>query len=493
MRGILLTLLLLPVALAAPGSARAAVSLQKVADFDSPLYVAAAPEDYHRLYVVEQSGTVRVVKDGAKLAAPFLQLTDLASNGERGLLSIAFPPDFQRSRFVYAYYNRANGNVRVDQFRATNPDHVDAGYQRTVLEIGHQAAPNHNGGTARFGPDGFLYLAPGDGGSGQSANAQNRASLLGKMLRIRPHAGGGYGIPPGNPFAGQAGGRAEIWAYGFRNPFRFSFDRATGDLAIGDVGESTTEEIDFAPAASGRGRGVNYGWNVCEGSSTTGTKDMACPLGARPVIDKFASDGWHAITGGVVVRDRSLPSLYGRYLYGDTYLNGLRSALLRLPRAADDRPAGLSVSSLAGIGEDTAGCVYVASLTGPVFRVVENTNSVPCPDRVRPRLKVRVKRRQRVLRRRRAIAYARCSERSRVHMTGRLRIGHRSYRLRGYRRSAAAHRRVRLRVRLTRRARRALRRALRHHRRARVRVFLRARDRAGNRSRLVRRTVRVRR
>src|SRR5215210_2565433 len=142
-------------ALAGPGSADAAVGLQKVGDFDAPLYVTAAPEDYHRLYVVEKSGTVRVVKDGVKLATPFLRLTDIASSGERGLLSIAFPPNFHSSRFVYAYYNRGNGNVRVDQLRATNPDQVDAGYRRPVIEISHQAASNHNGGTARFGPGGY--------------------------------------------------------------------------------------------------------------------------------------------------------------------------------------------------------------------------------------------------------------------------------------------------------------------------------------------------
>src|SRR3954454_6354713 len=227
MRRILLTALLLAAAATAGSApASAAVGLQGVANFDQPLFVTAAPEDYHRLYVVEKSGTVRVVKDGVALATPFLQLTDIASDDERGLLSIAFPPDFERSRLVYAYYNRANGNIRVDQFRAGDPDHVDPGSQRAVIEIGHQAAGNHNGGTARFGPDGFLYLATGDGGSGQSGNAQNLASLLGKVLRIRPLVGGGYAIPPGNPFSGQAGRRAEIWAYGLVAALPLSFSPA---------------------------------------------------------------------------------------------------------------------------------------------------------------------------------------------------------------------------------------------------------------------------
>jgi glucose/arabinose dehydrogenase len=480
-------------ACAAPASA--GVGLRKVGDFDQPIYVTGAPNDYSRLYVVERGGDVRVVRGGAIQPTPFLSIPGVPTNSERGLLSIAFPPNFQTSRFVYAYYNVGNGNVRVDQFRASSPDRVDAGYERSVIEIPHQNAPNHDGGTVRFGPDGDMWLAPGDGGGGQMGNGQSTNVLLGKVLRIRPKAGGGYTIPPDNPFVGRPG-RDEIWAYGLRNPFRFSFDRANGDLTIGDVGEGTTEEIDFAPTSRGRGRGANFGWSVCEGSFLTDSTTQPCGTGTKPVIDQFHEDGWAAIIGGVVVRDPSLPSLYGRYLYGDNVQDALHLATLRFPKAAD-LALGLHVPGLAAISEDAAGCVYASSVSGgQVYRVVESSSAVPCPkpaDMVPPRLKVRVAKRQRVRKNRGAIGYARCSETCRVSMSGMVKIGRRSYKLRKTTKRAGAHKRIKLRVRLSKRASRAIRRALRRHRRAKVKIGLRARDGAHNRSVLFHRTVRVRR
>ncbi len=494
-----LALLIVIAVLAWAAPASAGVGLHKVGDFQNPIYVTGAPGDYSRLYVVERGGSVRVVRGGAALPTPFLQLPDVPTDSERGLLSIAFPPDFQTSRYVYAYYNVGNGNVRVDQFRASSPDRVDPGSQHNVIEIPHMNAPNHDGGTVLFGPDGLMYLAPGDGGSGQQDNGQSTDALLGKVLRIRPRAGGGYDIPSGNPFVGGAG-RDEIWSFGLRNPFRFSFDRLTGDLTIGDVGEGTTEEIDFAPAP-GRGRGANFGWAPCEGSFAQGSKSTPCGTGIRPVIDHFHDDGWFAIIGGVVVRDPSLPSLYGRYLYGDNAHDTLHIATLRLPRA-QDAGTGLHVPGLAAISEDTAGCVYASSVSGgEVYRIVENSSSVPCPrppqavvtDGVPPRLKVRVPARQRVRKLHGAIGYARCSETCRVSMSGTVRIGRRSYKLRKTTKPVAAHKRIKLRVRLTKRASRAIRRALKRKRRAKVKIGLRARDGAGNRSVLFRRSVRVRR
>jgi len=489
-----LVLPLLLVAIAA-GPAEAAVGLQKVGDFEAPVYVTAAPGDYSRLYVAERAGTVRVVRNGVKLPGAFADLRSVVDDsGERGLLSIAFPPDFHSSRLLYAYYNDVEGDIHVDELRAASADRGDAAYRRTTIEILHREAPNHNGGTARFGPDGMLYLAPGDGGSGQSANAQSLSSLLGKVLRINPVPGGGYRVPDGNPYG------TAVWARGLRNPFRFSIDRLTGDLVIGDVGAGATEEIDFAPGSQARGRGWDYGWPACEGSFTQGSMSEPCPGSSeKPVIDHFQPD-WSTINAGVVVRDPSLPSLWGRFVYGDTYGGQLWSALLRRPRAADDRALPFGLPRVAGFGEDAAGCVYAASLDGGVYRFVETSTSVPCPkppaaavsDRVPPRLRVRVPRRQRVGRRRGAIAYARCNEACTVSMSGRLRIDKRSYRLRKARRRAAANRRIRLRARLTRRASRALRRALRRRRRARVRVALRARDSLGNPSRLYTRRVRVR-
>jgi glucose/arabinose dehydrogenase len=494
--------LVLALLLLAAAPAQAAPRLEKVGDFDQPVFAVGAPGDYSRLYVVERTGTVRVVRGGRISPTPFLTLPDVSSTGERGLLSLAFPFDFQTSRLVYAYYTLGNGNVRVDQFRAGSPDRVDPGSQRKVIELGHQAAPNHNGGTVAFGPDGYLWLAPGDGGGGQSGNAQSLNSPLGKVLRIRPLAGGGYTVPADNPFVGRPG-LDEIWSYGLRNPFRFSFDRGTGDLVIGDVGQSTTEEIDYAPTGTGRGRGTNFGWNPCEGSFVQGSESAPCPIGTRPVIDQFHHDGWLAIVGGVVVRDPSLPSFWGRYLYGDNDQPVLHLAALALPRAHDGS-TGLRVSLLAGISEDTAGCVYASSLEGPVYRIVENSTAVPCPKpapgagrpgagRIPLRISVRVPKRQRVRKLRGAIGYARCSEACTVSMSGRLRIGRRSYKLRKAAKRGAAHRRLKLRVKLTKRASRALRRALRRHRRARVDVALRARNSAGSRSALVHRRVRVRR
>jgi glucose/arabinose dehydrogenase len=487
---------LLPViaCLVAAAPAGAAVRLQKVGDFDAPLYVAAAPGDYGRLYVVERAGTIRVVRDGVKLATPFADLrASVSDDGERGLLSIAFAPDFATSRLLYAYFTDNEGDIRLDQLRAASGDLADPGYRRQTIEIPHPGASNHNGGTVRFGPDGYLWLATGDGAVGE--NASNTSSLLGKVLRIaaRP-AADGHAVPAGNPFGN------EVWSYGLRNPFRFSFDRLTGDLLIGDVGQSTTEEIDLARSSSGRGRGADFGWPDCEGSYQTGSTTSACTTGVLPIIDQFQNDGWTTINGGVVVRDPSLPSLYGRYLYGDTNSGMLHSAR---PDGTDDRPLGFSLPGVAGITEDAAGCVYGASLNGGVYRFVETSTAVPCrpapgvtappPDRTPPSLRTWVKRRQRVLHNRGVIAYARSSERGTVALAGRLRIGRRSYWLRYTRRAAAAATRVRLKARLTRRARRGLRRALARHRRARVRVALRARDAAGNRSRLVRARVRARR
>jgi glucose/arabinose dehydrogenase len=496
----LVILVLLALGLTA-APAQAAVRLDKVGDFDQPVYVAGAPGDYGRLYVVEKSGTIRVVRGRTKLATPFVDLTGLVSDvSERGLLSVAFRPDFQRSRLLYVYYNETDGDVRVDELRASSPDRADAGYRRKVIEVDHPSPTNHNGGTAMFGRDGFLYLAPGDGGSGESANAQDLNLLLGKVLRIDPIPGGGYRIPPGNPFAGATAGRDEIWSYGLRNPFRFTVDRGTGDLAIADVGQGTTEEIDYAPAAAGAGRAANFGWDTCEGSFLTGSETAPCTFGTRPVIDRFASDGWHSIVAGYVVRDPSLPSLRGRLLYGDVSLGEVHSALPRLPKAQDSRHL-LDLPAVTSFGLDAAGCIYATSLDGPLYRLVETSTAVPCPappavrvpDRTPPGLRTRVPRRQRVLRRRGVIAYARSTELGTVALAATLRIGRRSYRLRYTRRRAAPGVRVRLAARLTRRGYRALRRALRRHRRARVRVALRARDAVGNRSPLSRRSVRVRR
>lgn len=530
-RRFLLIGMLLLAAAVLPASAGAEVGLQKVGDFSAPVQALGAPGDGERLYVVEQGGTIQVVKGGT--ATQFADLSGVVEHaGEQGLLSMAFAPDFPSSRKLYVYYTEKGGAAnRVDELRAPTGDAVDLASRRRVISIPHTTATNHNGGQIHFGPDGFLYAAPGDGGS-NAANARDLGNLLGKVLRIDPSgtADDQYTVPPDNPFVDQAGARGEIWASGLRNPFRFSFDRLTGDLVLGDVGEGTTEEIDFLPRAGGLGRGADFGWNVCEGSFAVGSKTTPCGLGGSvlPVLDKFRTDGYRSIVPGFVVRDPSLPSLYGRLVYGDYFVPRLQTAVLADGGASDDRQVGpqVEVPNLTGFGEDAGGCVYASSGAGPVYRLVENDARIPCAptapgalpsppvaipmapvatptapvaipggtaaDERRPTIATRVKKRQRVLRLRGAVARIRCDERCRVTAAGKLRIGKRRYALRAVTtRPVRAAKLVRVKPRLTRRATRALRRALDAGKRPRVRLVLRARDGAGNRSRRVHRTVLV--
>jgi hypothetical protein len=509
--------------LACPAVAAAEVRLQKVGGFDSPVYLTAAPGDFSRLYVVEKEGTVRVHRGGQTLPTPFIDLTpgELTAVGERGLLSLAFRPDFQTSRLLYIYYTDAEGDVRIDELRARDPDRVDSDYRRKVLEIPHPDAANHNGGTITFGPDGHLYVGPGDGGRGKAANAQDKESLLGKVLRIRPTPGGGYSVPGDNPLVGQPG-RDEIWSLGLRNPYRFTVDPVSGDLAIGDVGEATTEELNYVPRAQGGGRGANFGWNRCEGSFLTGNTTAVCDLGVLPVVDHAQSAGWRSIIAGYVVRDASLPSLAGRLVYGDFSLGQLWSARPATPKASDARRL-LDLPGVSSLSLDAGGCLYATSLHGPVYRIVERATEIPCPappsagglgggggggggggvrpggsgapapDTARPRIRTRVSPRQGVLEQRGVTAFARCNEACRVSMSATVRIGRRTFELRKVTVAVRANRRVKLRVVLTKRAAKALRGARGKRRRAYVKVALRARDRSRNRSRLVRATVRVRR
>jgi glucose/arabinose dehydrogenase len=343
----------------------------RVASFREPVYVTGAPRDPSRLFVLERSGRVRLVLNGQAQARPFLDLSALVESGgsEQGLLGIAFPPDYARSGFFYVYYTDRANNIKIVQYRraAADANAADQGSARTVLTIDHHRYTNHNGGQLAFGRDGKLYIGVGDGGSeyDPEGNGQSTRTLLAKLLRIDPSPSGGYTIPRGNPFAGRAGRRAEIWAYGLRNPWRFSFDRATGDLVIGDVGQDREEEIDFA--AAGTGAGANYGWSVWEG--TRREKPGSAPHAIRPVLVGLHSSGYCAIIGGYVVRDRSLPSLYGRYLFGDNCRPQIESVRLSRGRARGLRATGLSVGSTSSFGEDARGHIYITSLEGPVYRI----------------------------------------------------------------------------------------------------------------------------
>jgi glucose/arabinose dehydrogenase len=360
---------------AATGRAAAGrgVRLVKVGDFDAPLYVTAPPGDRRRIFVVEQAGRIVVVRGGKQLSQPFLDIrSKVTSGGEQGLLSMAFAPDYAQSGLFYVYYTERSGTESIWEYHRAGEDSADAGSARLVLRM-EDPEPNHNGGLMIFGSDGHMYVGTGDGGGGNDqhgarGNAQSLDSLLGKILRIDPRSSGGrpYSIPTSNPFVGRSGARGEIYAYGLRNPWRFSFDSATEDLTIGDVGQDLVEEIDFVK--KGRGRGANFGWRPFEGDRRL--FDEPAPGAIKPVLTKTHADGWCSISGGYIVRDEGVPGLLGRYVYGDFCKGQLRSARLSARGAADDRPiAGVkTVSGLDSFGEDAAGRVYVVSQAGPVYR-----------------------------------------------------------------------------------------------------------------------------
>jgi glucose/arabinose dehydrogenase len=338
------------------------VRLVKVGSFSSPVYVTAPRGDDRRIFVVEQGGTIRVVRGGKRLSRPFLDVRSrIISGGEQGLLSMAFAPDYARTRRFYVNYTDKGGLQRIVEYRrsASSADRALPSSARTVLRYDGVEA-NHNGGLLVFGPDRLLYAGTGDGGGandqhGARGNAQDLSSLLGKIL------------PASNPFAGRSGARPEIYSYGLRNPWRFSFDRSTGDLAIGDVGQSAVEEIDFA--SKGTASGVNYGWRPLEGNRRN--FDEPAPGAVAPVLELTHSAGNCSVTGGYVVRDRGVPALLGRYVYGDLCKGELRSAKLAPGSAAGDAaiPGVAKVDQLSSFGEDAHGRVYAVSLTGPIYRL----------------------------------------------------------------------------------------------------------------------------
>jgi glucose/arabinose dehydrogenase len=362
-------------ATAAPGSSGAVAArgarprLKRIGRFDAPTYVTAPPGDRRHLFVVEQGGTVRVLVNGHERARPFLDIRGrVSAGGERGLLSLAFAPDYRRSGRFYVDYTDVHGDSRIVEYRRASAVRADPRSARLVL-FQPQPEANHNGGLLLFGPDKRLYVGFGDGGGGGDrhgahGNAQNLGTLLGKILRIdpRPRGGRAYGIPAGNPFAGRAGARPEIWAYGLRNPWRFTFAPG-GQLVIADVGQEAFEEVDVV-----RHGGVNLGWRVFEGRSRY-TPGERAPGAVAPDIVRRHADGWCSITGGVVVRDRRL-SLRGRYLFGDFCRGRIESARIVRSGVRDVRRTSLRVGSLSSFGVDGRGRVYAASLDGPVYRLV---------------------------------------------------------------------------------------------------------------------------
>jgi glucose/arabinose dehydrogenase len=476
-----------PLLMAAPAGAATPV-LAQIGTFAQPVFLTAPPGDTSRVFVVEQGGTVRLLVDGVVQPRPFLDLSRSVSTGfERGLLSIAFAPDYAASGVFYAYYTGAAGEIRIDEYRrsAGDPLVAEPESRREVLTVAHPVFDNHNGGTVAFGPDGLLWAGTGDGGGAgdPGGNAQNPGSRLGKLLRIDP----------------RPGGAVETWANGLRNPFRFSFDRATGDLAIGDVGQGFVEEIDFVTNAGGLGRGANYGWDRVEGHyryndlspgalQPAGPGDF--PAGyVGPVIEHLHSDGWLSIIGGHVVRDPALPELAGRYLYGDWGKGELWSATLGPGGATGVAATGLTVPNLSSLGEDGCGRVYALSVDGPVYRVSTTgacAGPAPTPFPVPPgaqppgggpggpggpggaALTVRAAPRQRALRKGFIAVSVRCREQCRVRTSGPIvatRVPARGAaalaRVPVVRRTLAAGASVPLRLKLSRRARAQLARTLR--------------------------------
>jgi glucose/arabinose dehydrogenase len=522
-----LALLALAVAAAFPAAAHAAVRATEVATFTEPVAVAAPPDDPHRIFVLEKAGLVRVVRDGVELPDAFLDIqADVVSGGEMGLLSLAFAPDYAASGKLYLYYttpsprpgDSGNDVVIEEVTRSADPDRGDPATRRRVLTIPHPTNTNHNGGQLMFGRDGYLWITTGDGGSGNDPpnNAQNLDVLLGKVLRIDARGGTPYAIPPDNPFAAAGdGARDEIWAFGLRNPFRASFDRATGDLTIGDVGQNRAEEVDFAPADGGAGAEANYGWSCFEGLEPNPSGSGPCkPNPVEPVIEQVqATSGFCAIIGGFVVRDPALADLAGRYVYGDNCQAGLRSAVLALPRATDDRPVGLRIAGLSSFGEDSCGHVYAASLAGPVYRLDGDVPPAPCPepaapgtsepatpgttagaDTTAPVVRLSRGRLQRAVRRHGFVIAVRCGEDCGFAATARLRIrgDRRVYVLRDVSGFAAAGRRKRVKLRTSGPAAAALRGALARRRPATASFLVVAHDAAGNEAR-VRKSARARR
>jgi len=356
-------------------------ALKKVGDFEDPTYVAGAPGDPRLLFVVEQPGRVMVMNGGRRVGRPFLDIRSRVGydGAERGLLSIAFPPDYKESGRFYVYYVDKGGSIEIDEFHRRSPTRAAPKSRRTVITIPHPTNANHNGGQMQFlGDD--LYFGTGDGGAGGDPpnNAQNKNVLLGKLLRIDPLpvAGKPYTVPATNPFVG-GGGRPEIYSYGLRNPFRFSFDSVTNPreprIAIGDVGQNKFEEIDYTTVAAARG--ANFGWDAIEGYAPYEEEDSGTPDPGgttKPILAYPHSRGGScSVIGGYVVADRSLPSLYGRYLYADYCEGQLRVLTPHLRRASDDHKLGLAVPSPTSFGEDDAHHLYVASQDGPVYRLVQ--------------------------------------------------------------------------------------------------------------------------
>jgi glucose/arabinose dehydrogenase len=340
----------------------------------NPVQMVDPGDGSDRLFIVQQTGQIVILRDGAILAEPFLDIGGQISTGsEQGLLSMAPHPDFAEDGVFFIYYTDGNGNTQVERWQvgANNPDRADPASAATILTV-EQPYPNHNGGLLLFGPDGYLYIGLGDGGSGGDPqnHAQDLSTLLGSILRIDVDSTTGdlqYGIPEDNPFVGQEGARPEIWAYGLRNPWRYSFDRETSDLLIADVGQNAIEEASLARAGEG---GLNFGWNLLEGPECYAVADCDPSGTVLPFFWYAQEDGGCSITGGYVYRGEAIPELTGAYLVAD-YCSGLvwAVAIAEDGSATPSAPVetGLRISSFA---EDASGELYVVDRGGAIYKIV---------------------------------------------------------------------------------------------------------------------------
>jgi hypothetical protein len=344
---------------------------------EAPVHVAAPRLDPSRVFVVEQPGRIRIIKNGSLLPTPFLDIEGLVQyGGEQGLLSVAFHPDYESNRLFFVYYVDNNGDLVIARYEATlgNPDDADESSAHIVITIPHPGQSNHNGGNLNFAPDGFLYAATGDGGGGgdPDENAQNDASRLGKLLRIDPDTDA-----------------VTNWAKGLRNPFRFSFDRANGDIYIGDVGQGSWEEIDYV---AGNPSGVNYGWDDMEGrhcfepsvgcltaGRTLPVLEFCNSAHSEPACSTFQAEKGQAVTGGFVYRGCAMPDLQGRYFYSEFYTAFIHSFMgvsggdaqdIQDHTAELDPPGAPAIDNVSSFGQDTRGELYIADYDGEIFRIV---------------------------------------------------------------------------------------------------------------------------
>ena len=342
-----------------------------VSGLSNPVYVTHAGDGSGRLFVVEQAGIIRIIQKGALLSTPFLDIRDrVESGGEKGLLSVAFHNNYESNRrFFVDYTTRRGGQLKtfIAEYKvsATDPNVADPTSERVLLEI-DQPFSNHNGGLVKFGPDGMLYIGMGDGGAGGDplGHGQNLNTLLGALLRIDVDGGSPYAIPSDNPFVGEAGARGEIWAYGLRNPWRFSFDRCKGRLFLADVGQNSWEEVDLIE------KGGNYGWNIMEGAHCFKPPTGCNTTGLKLPIAEYANPALGcSIIGGYVYRGKQHAELMGRYFFGD-FCSGRLWSLTEATSGGwamtELLQTGLSISSF---GEDEEGEVYIVDYYGSIYRL----------------------------------------------------------------------------------------------------------------------------